>query len=362
MASAKEFPKIKLSICIPTLNRGSFIGETLGSIACQLTSEVEVVIVDGGSVDNTIEVVKQFQRNFPNIRYFRNVTQQRDAGSIVPSGLGFDRDCNRAVELAAGEYCWLFTDDDLLKPGAVARIIDAIQHRHALIVVNAEVRSSNLAHTLEPARLKASDDRVYLHTEGERLFTDVADYLSFVGGVVIRRQLWLESEKEQHIGTGFVHIAVLFQRPIAHTTLVLAEPLIVIRYGNAQYMRSSRYFEIWMFIWPNLIWSLPCFSEAAKGSVCRKEPWRRYRTLLLYRAKGAYSIREYRTWLQMRLNSSWRKLAAKIIACFPGAIANSMAIIYHRVSGRRSALEHVDLVKSPYFFARPLQLLAKEGD
>ena len=37
--------KIKLSFCIPTLNRGHLIGETLESIVCQATDEVEIVIV-----------------------------------------------------------------------------------------------------------------------------------------------------------------------------------------------------------------------------------------------------------------------------------------------------------------------------
>jgi len=347
-----EISNIKLSICIPTLNRGSYIGETLQSIVPQASEEVEVVIIDGGSTDNTQQVVEQFQERLSRIRYFRGDSKKMAFDVPSPSGAGFDRDCNRAVELAKGEYCWLFTDDDLLRPGAIRVVLDAIREQYALIVVNAEVRSGDLSQSLERTRLHISSDRVYLPGENQSLFADVANYLSFVGGVVVRRQLWLAREKEPYIGTGFIHIGVLFQTPISDQALVIAEPLIMIRYGDAQYMRSSRYFEIWMFIWPNLIWSLPHFSDTAKSAVCRRELWRRSRTLLLLRAKGAYSAKEYRGWLKERLTSPWDRLVARLVASFPGPVANFFAVLRHHASGRFEGQELLDLEKSPFYFAR----------
>ena len=55
---------IKLSFCIPTYNFADFIGETLESIIIQATDEVAVIIVDGGSTDNTREIVESYQKNF----------------------------------------------------------------------------------------------------------------------------------------------------------------------------------------------------------------------------------------------------------------------------------------------------------
>jgi abequosyltransferase len=237
-----------------------------------------------------------------------------------------------------------------LKAGAVQAVLQATLHKYALIVVNAEVRSSDLFESLEPARIPQSSDRVYKPEENQRLFIDVANYLSFVGGVVIKRQLWLEREKGQYIGTGFIHIGVLFQRPISERALVIAEPLISIRYGDALYMRSSRYFEIWMFIWPDLIWSFTHLCEKARRAVCQKEPWRRKRTLLLQRAKGAYSKSEYHNWLVKRSTSRWDRLNARLVASVPGPIANLIAVIYYYVSGRLSRQQLVDLTKSPFYF------------
>jgi abequosyltransferase len=352
-----ETTGIKLSICIPTLNRGSFIGETLESIICQATDEVEIVIVDGGSADNTQDVVCQYQQRFPNIRYVRDDPKKGSVSPSVPSNGGFDRDCNRAVEWAKGEYCWLFTDDDLLKRGAIQAVLDATQRHFGFIVVNAEIRNADLSKLLEPKRLQLSADRIYKPTENQSLFTSVGAYLTFVGGVVIRRQLWEAREKEPYIGSAFIHIGVIFQAPVLEDTLVIANPLITIRYGNALYMRTSRYFKIWMIDWPNLVWSLPCFSDSAKRQVVLKEPWRRKRTLLLYRAKGVFSIKEYRDRLEGRLDSRWHRLSAKFIACFPGSIANLIAVIHHLSLGHGYEASLVDLVNSPFYCGRGFKWL-----
>ena len=347
--------KRQLSICIPTLNRGSFIGATLESIASQVTDEVEILIVDGGSNDSTREVVTKFQQDIPSLRYVCSKEEKAGTKSANPSGAGFDRDCSLAVELAQGEYCWLFTDDDLLKPGAIQKVLQATRHQYDLIVVNAEVRSADLSRTLEASRVRLTADRVYTPTEWENLFSDTAPYLSFVGGVVIKREVWNAREKEPYIGTGFIHFGVVFQSPLAREALLIAEPLIEIRYGDALYMRTPRYFEIWMFTWPNLIWSLPGFSESSKRVVCRREPWRKKRTLLLFRANGAFSKQEYNRWLKDRLDSRWERILPRLIAGFPGSALNFLGVMRYFLSGSLPGQYIVDLMKSPFYFARALR-------
>src|ERR1700674_2032053 len=66
-----DMREIKLSVCIATLNRGAFLGATLESIICQATDEVEIVVLDGASTDNTGDVIRQYQECFPRLRYFR---------------------------------------------------------------------------------------------------------------------------------------------------------------------------------------------------------------------------------------------------------------------------------------------------
>ena len=61
----------KLSICIATFNRAAFLPATLDSMIDQLTDEVEIVIVDGASSDNTSAVVAPYLQRSSRIRYER---------------------------------------------------------------------------------------------------------------------------------------------------------------------------------------------------------------------------------------------------------------------------------------------------
>src|ERR1700678_404910 len=107
---------MRLSICIPTYNFGPFIGQTLESILPQLEEGVEVVVLDGGSTDETTAVVESLQERHPGLRY-----QRREERG------GIDRDMARTVDLARGEYCWLFCADDVMKPGAIRRMLGNLE-------------------------------------------------------------------------------------------------------------------------------------------------------------------------------------------------------------------------------------------
>ena len=334
--------KILLSICIATRNRGAFIGATLESIISQATDQLEIVVLDGASSDNTEEVVKSCQERCPQLRFFRQETNR-----------GIDRDFARAVELARGDYCWLFCDDDLIKPGAIQTVLEAIKnHDYALIIANSEVRNADLSKVLEPRRLPLRENRIYKASESQLLLSDIAQYISFIGCVIIKRHLWEIREKESYFGSYFIHVGVIFQQPLPGDTLALAEPSIAIRYANASWL--ARYFEIWMFKWPSVIWSFTGFSDAVKSRVVPKEPWRNLKTLLHYRAKGAYTKREYAELVKPRLASRWAQGASRASAHFPGRIANLIFVIYYLifVNLPSRSLFLLDLANSPFCFWR----------
>jgi abequosyltransferase len=341
---------IRLSVCIPTLNRGRFIGATLESIVAQATDQVEIVVVDGGSTDETAAVVQAFQARFPRLRYLRAA----QAGAS-PSLSGFDRDCDRAVQLAGGEYCWLFTDDDLLRPGALATVLAKLDQGFSLLVVDAEVRNLDLSAVIEDSRLGFDQDRVYARGQDERLLAETGRYLSFVGAVVIRRDLWLARDRARHAGLGFVHVGVIFQAPLPGPALAIARPLITIRYGNASW--AARSFPIWMLDWPGLVWSLPGLSDAAKAQVCRKEPASSVSSLLNARAIGTYSLQAYRTWLAPRLPPGPRRWAAHLIARLPGTLVNPLGLLYYHLFVDRPGVALANLRASPFFVGDRIERL-----
>jgi abequosyltransferase len=320
---------VKLSICIATYKRGAYIGDTLEAIIAALPAGVEVVIVDGASPDNTTQVVESFVRRNRAVRYFRETTNS-----------GVDRDFDKAVCYARGEYCWLMSDDDILLPGAVARVLEKLDTSLDLVVVNAQVRTVDLSVELNPRILKLAHDRDYDSTESDSFLGDAGGYLSFIGGVVIRRDRWLERERERYFGSLFIHAGVIFQAPLAHIR-ILAEPLIAIRFGNA--MWSGRGFEIWMFKWPDLIWSFAGFSDEARQRVVAREPWRKLRKLFLFRGLGGYSYAEYRRFFADERRGGLLQL---MVASFPAAAANGLGALFWFIVNREAREGIHDLAHS----------------
>ncbi len=305
---------IKLSICMATFKRGKFIAETLDSILAQMVPGIELVVVDGASPDHTSEVMADYVARFPILRYFRETENS-----------GVDRDYDKAVEYARGEYCWLMTDDDLLAPGAIPRLMAELDGINDLVVVNEEVRNADFSQVLTPSRFKQATDKRYGPEDAESFFIEMAQGLSFIGCVVIKRQLWLARERTAWYGSLFIHAGVIFQSPPIARASFIAAPLIVIRYGNAQW--TARSFDIWMFMWPQMLWAFNDFPDSAKAQVSAREPWRDLKQLLVYRASGGYTLAQYRHFLADRTSGKF-KLQCLLIALCPAKFLNILAALF----------------------------------
>ena len=320
---------IKLSICIATFNRHQFIAATLDTIVKQMRHDVELIVVDGASTDNTSDIMTVYSDTYKNVFYYKELENS-----------GIDRDYDKAVDYARGEYCWLMTDDDLLCEGAVSRVLENLNGIVNLVVVNAKVMNASLTSTLDSNILKMQEDMIYTANEVKEMFIDLANYLSFIGCVVIKRSVWKARNRNAYYGSLFIHVGVIFQDPPVVNVKAIAAQMIIIRWGNA--MWSARAFEIWMFKWPKLIWSFDSFSEQSRLIVSRLEPWRSPTHLAFQRAVGGYSIVEY----NRHLKSYPRKLSRVIpylIALFPSNLMNVIATLYALVAIKKARSRVYDL-------------------
>lgn len=88
-----------ITVIIPSYNRANFIEETLQSVLNQTFKDYEVIIVDDGSADNTLEVLREYEAN-PKVCIY----SQENKG--CPAALNF------GIKMAKGKYiCWLSSDD-----------------------------------------------------------------------------------------------------------------------------------------------------------------------------------------------------------------------------------------------------------
>lgn len=295
---------MRLSVCITTRNRAKSIGETLENILEQCPAGVEVVVVDGASTDGTVQVVEGVMQRYAQLRL------------ICPrENSGLDADYDRAIKEAQGEYCWLFADDDLLAPQAIARVLEVCREEPLVIVADAAVYGPDVR-TLElERRMPASGQERYTGDESALFFQDCAWHLTFIGVVVVRRDFWLSRERARYYGCEFIHVGVLFQAPIPGPIRVIREPLVRIRNGVGNWI--NRWFEVWIQKWPRLIWSFTWIDASVRAKICDARPWQDSARLLTARASGYYGWRQFRRTIVPDAEHATELLAPLLIAAVP---------------------------------------------
>jgi len=191
---------IKLSICIPTYNFGKFIGETLDSILPQVNSEVEVIVLDGGSTDETGSIIRSKQNNYPQLKYF----YQDYRG-------GIDCDIETAVSYSQGIYCWLFSADDIMLAGAIDTILNSIQTdydiyicEHVLCDFNVNpIRKHPPFKTTAPKLFNLADDLQKNEYFSTALTSEA--FFSFLSGPIFKRDIWYRANiPESFYGTCWI--------------------------------------------------------------------------------------------------------------------------------------------------------------
>lgn len=227
----------RLSICIPTYNFANYLGETLDTILTQMRAkEVEILILDGASTDNTQELVKKYQRYFPNIKYVR----------LAKRG-GIDRDMARAVTYSSGDYCWLFSGDDLMLPGALEKALEHIESGYDLFLTRHLEWVDDRSQWVEWPTLNVSREPVFqLSHDAERreYFTRAANteaFFGFIGGLIVKKSKWESvSINEEFIGSCWAHVARLFEvMPSGLSVKVLNEPYLKRRPDNDSFGSGS---------------------------------------------------------------------------------------------------------------------------
>lgn len=237
----------------------------------------------------------------------------------------------------------MFTDDDLIKPGAVKQVLQEISKGHNLIIVNSEVWNKDFTMLISGRHLSDGAQAVYMPNEFDYFFEHCIYYLSFIGSVVIRRSIWKERDKSTYNGTEFVHIGVIFQKRFSGTIGIIKEPYIKIRYGNA--MWALRKFEIWMLKWPRLLWSFDAISEASRQRIVSREPWRKFKFLCVYRSLDAFNSEILKSLVSSNNVSYPWLFCAKCIALFPVKLASRMLIKYYAIKGKAKNLNYYDLLE-----------------
>lgn len=114
----REYVDGLVSVITPVYNAESVIGGTLESIFNQTYKNIEIILVDDCSNDNSQSVIEGYKNNHPEIVYFKQPNNQ---------GAGAAR--NKALELANGQYVAFLDADDLWHPDKIQKQVNLLREK-----------------------------------------------------------------------------------------------------------------------------------------------------------------------------------------------------------------------------------------
>ena len=106
---------MKISIITATYNAGKYLEKCLNSIIPQLNNEVELIIIDGGSKDNTVEIIKRYQKH---ISYF-----------VSEPDKGIYDAWNKGIKASNNEWIMFIGADDELLPDAISKYLNLLRSK-----------------------------------------------------------------------------------------------------------------------------------------------------------------------------------------------------------------------------------------
>ncbi len=117
----------RITIVTPSFNQAKYLPETIESVLKQDYPNLEYIIIDGGSTDGSVDVIKRYERH---LAYW---VSEKDSGQSEAINKGFAR--------STGELFNWINSDDILFPGALHCIAQAfVKHRDAAFIVGDNAR------------------------------------------------------------------------------------------------------------------------------------------------------------------------------------------------------------------------------
>lgn len=115
----------KVSIIVPVYNVEKYLSQCLKSICRQTLEDIEIICVNDGSTDNSLQIIERYQKTDERIK------------CVTKGNAGYGNTMNRGIELATGEYVAIVEADDYIEPDTYTFLYD-IAKRFDLDVVKAD--------------------------------------------------------------------------------------------------------------------------------------------------------------------------------------------------------------------------------
>ncbi len=129
--SGKQPVKARVSIIMPAYNAEEYIARSIDTALAQSFADMELIIVNDGSTDQTQKVIDWYQERYPQVK------------SICQSNAGQASARNNGVEHAEGDYISYMDSDDMLRPNMIERLFDSIKRNECDISMSSAYQITN---------------------------------------------------------------------------------------------------------------------------------------------------------------------------------------------------------------------------
>lgn len=210
-----------VTICIPTYNHAHFLPTAIRSALAQSERDLELLVVDNCSTDETSAAVAEFCRADSRVRYVRN-----------EANLGLVGNLNRCLELASGVYVKYLLADDLLEPDCVRTMLAAMESTPAAVLVACQRQLVDME--LQPTRVAGLRDRKGL-LDGRRMIEYTlfnGNYIGEPSGTLFRKEDALRGFSADF--KRLVDVEMWFHLLEKGELLYLDQPLVQVRQHDSQ--------------------------------------------------------------------------------------------------------------------------------
>lgn len=178
-----------LTIAIPTYNRVQWLKITLATLIEQVgscgRSDIDILVSDNCSTDGTYEFLKEISLEY------RIIINRND------SNIGGERNFRLLPTLAKGEYVFMVGDDDVLIPGALARILSVLNNRPDYVILNTKTYTPDFNACLSSNVLAINEDKI-INSPNECLNIVSAMLMGFISLWVARKEFFNVISDEEY--------------------------------------------------------------------------------------------------------------------------------------------------------------------
>ena len=233
----------KVSVVIPAYNHEKYIGRAIDSILNQIYENIELIIIDDGSSDNTWTVISEYrarcEERFSDTRFIR----QKNSGAYVT--------LNKLISCATGKYVFFIASDDVASHDAILLFVDYLENNSDYVLVVGE-----------NAIVDAYGKRCYWDKDRKNIYDPRnAVYMTFTDFLEVRSKDRLDSFDSNNFGSyetlllgnyipnGFLIRKCVLDRLVVCNDEVLLEDwflvLQVAKYGKMKFLRRLTYYYRW---------------------------------------------------------------------------------------------------------------------